>query len=76
MTEFSFQQLKTVTEHYPRSYALLKRYGHGATKAAEIVREAKRGDRIALDWLRQVHRAYLAERERCLAIEHELYGKR
>jgi hypothetical protein len=32
-------------------YEALKRYGHGAAKAAEIALDAKRGDAWAVKWV-------------------------
>jgi hypothetical protein len=37
-----------------RVYEMLKRFGHESFKAAEIVLDARRGDRWALDWIRMV----------------------
>lgn len=37
---------------YPRIYAMLKRLGHGPAKAIEIILDAKRKDRFALNWIR------------------------
>lgn len=34
------------------TYELLKLWGHSPAKAAEIVLDAKRGDRHALQWVR------------------------
>lgn len=36
----------------PHIYALLKRNGHSPQKAAEILLDARRGDRHAREWIR------------------------
>jgi hypothetical protein len=41
---------------YRRVYALLKRAGHSPAKSFEIVLDASRGDRFALDWIRVARR--------------------
>jgi hypothetical protein len=37
---------------YSRTYELLKRSGHSAFKAAEILLDASRGDQHALTWIK------------------------
>lgn len=37
---------------YPRIYRLLKRQGHSPAKAIEMLIDAKRGDRWAVDWIK------------------------
>lgn len=39
---------------YPRLYRLLKRQGHTAAKAIEILVDAKRGNDHALAWVRTI----------------------
>ena len=41
-----------VEQRWPRLYAKLKRLGHDAAKAVEILLDAKRGDKHALAWCR------------------------
>lgn len=38
-------------DRWENAYAGLKRYGHSAAKAAEIILDAKRGDQHARNWL-------------------------
>jgi hypothetical protein len=42
------------TIRYPRVYRLLRRSGHTAQKALEILFDAKRGSEFALQWIRQL----------------------
>lgn len=44
--------LNRARRQYPRIYALLKRCGHSPIKAFEILLEAKRGKRFAMDWIK------------------------
>jgi hypothetical protein len=39
---------------YPRTYALLKAYGHSPFKAAEMILDTSRGDAHALSWIREI----------------------
>lgn len=41
---------------YPRIYRLLKNEGHSPDKAAEIVLDAKRGDKHARYWIASLHK--------------------
>jgi len=41
---------------HPRIRAMLQRLGHTAAKAAEIILEARRGNRFALSWIRIARR--------------------
>ena len=41
---------------FPRLYALLKRHGHNPAKAVEILLDASRRDRHALQWIKTLHR--------------------
>lgn len=43
-------------DRYPRVYSALKRQGHDAAKAIEIILEARRGNRHALMWIRAIAR--------------------
>ena len=43
-----------MSKNEKRDYELLKRHGHSAVKAAEIVLDVKRGDTYALMWLNLV----------------------
>lgn len=42
---------------YRRIYRMLKNFEHSAAKAIEIILDAKRGDKIAMQWIRMIHRA-------------------
>lgn len=42
----------TPTMIYRRTYAMLKRAGHSADKAAEIILDACRGDEWSLTWIK------------------------
>jgi hypothetical protein len=42
---------------HPRVYNALKSFGHSPQKALEILLDAKRGDRYALNWIRFVRSA-------------------
>jgi hypothetical protein len=41
-----------MTDRYPRAYAMLKRAGFSPAKALEVLFDAERGDRYALDVIR------------------------
>lgn len=40
---------------YPRIYAMLKMVGHEPLKAMQIIIDATRGDRFALQWIKSLH---------------------
>ncbi len=37
---------------YPRIYRMLKAHGHTATKAIEVMSDAKRRDKYAIKWIK------------------------
>ena len=41
---------------YQRTYNLLKQHGHTASKALEILHDAKRKDRWSLKWIRALRK--------------------
>lgn len=43
-------------DRYLRVYQALKRQGHDAAKAIEIILDARRGDEYALMWIRAIAR--------------------
>lgn len=45
-----------MSSRYPRLYAALKAAGHSPAKGAEILLDAMRGDRYALNWIAIVRR--------------------
>lgn len=55
--------MATSQKSYPRCYALLKQRGHTAWKAAEIILEASRGGKFAIDWIKSMRRCEVRERE-------------
>ena len=46
---------------YRRVYKMLIAYGHDATKALEIVLDARRKDKHALCWIRTIRRNHMVQ---------------
>lgn len=59
-------------KYYPHCYTLLRRRGHTAWKAAEIVLEARRGGKFAIDWVKCMRRLEVREREQA---DYDLYRR-
>jgi hypothetical protein len=45
-----------MTSRYPRTYGLLKAYGHSPFKAVEVILDASRGDAFAMAWIKVIWR--------------------